>query len=285
MSAPSSGDAAPSTSGRAVYDDVLPTASPWGVVGRQTVLAAVAAFSKCILDVANVTTTTNLATFERAIANRDRANAQGLLTVCNHVSTFDDPGMLSALIPWSVFVGEPRRGGVRWTLCTDEICAKTKLRESFFLCGKALAIKRGGGVEQPAMRTAANLLLRGDWVHLFPEGRVSRDGELGTMRRGLAKLLCDVEIAGGTPPMVLPFWHSGMSDVKPYGRWEIGVGKRVHVTVGEPLDLTDLTAKCARCEKNAKARDHLHAQIMRRVETALKDLEAQNRRERGDASA
>ena len=73
MSAPSSGDAAPSTSGRAVYDDVLPTASPWGVVGRQAVLAAVAAFSKCVLDVANVTTTTNLATFERERGSAHRA--------------------------------------------------------------------------------------------------------------------------------------------------------------------------------------------------------------------
>lgn len=47
--------------------------------------------------------------------------------VCNYVSMFDDLGMLSVLILWSVFVGESRRGGVRWTLCTDEICVKIKL--------------------------------------------------------------------------------------------------------------------------------------------------------------
>lgn len=278
-----------STSGREVYErDVLPTTSPWGAFGRQVVLCAVAAFGKCALEGANATTATGRDAFERAVNAREGGGEsgmkRGLVTVCNHVSTFDDPGVLSAMIPWSTFASEARRGGVRWTLCTDEICAKNALREQFFLCGKALAIKRGGGVDQPAMRTAANLLARGDWVHLFPEGRVSKTGTLGPMRRGLAKLLCDVEIAGGEAPIVLPFWHSGMDVIKPYGKWSIAVGERVHVTVGEPLDFRDLTAKCARCEKNARARDHLHAQIMARVESALKELEARNARERAETS-
>ena len=69
-----------------------------------------------------------------------------------------------------------------------------------------------------------------------------------------------------------------------YGKWSMAVGERVHVTVGEPLDFRDLTAKCARCERNARARDHLHAQIMARVESALKELEARNARERAETS-
>jgi len=289
MRAPTSPDAT-STSGRDVYDtDILPTDSPWGAFGRQLVLSAVAAFSKCALECANATTTTGRDAFEDAVTNRNVGVAsdrkRGLVTVCNHASTFDDPGMLSAMIPWSAFASESTRGDVRWTLCTDEICAKNALREQFFLCGKALAIKRGGGIDQPAMRTAANLLKRGDWLHLFPEGRVSKTGALGPMRRGLAKLLCDVEIAGGEAPIVLPFWHSGMGVIKPYGKWSMAMGERVHVTVGEPLDLRDLTAKCARCEKNAKARDHLHAQIMARVESALKKLEARNARERAETAS
>jgi len=34
---------------------------------------------------------------------------------------------------------------------------------------------------------------KGDWLHIFPEGRVSKDGELGRLKWGLGKLLCDVE--------------------------------------------------------------------------------------------
>ena len=270
----------PSTSGGALYDDVMQTAPPWGSLGRQAVLGVVALTGKAILDAANTTVVSGRERFERMISDRDRTSGEGLVTVCNHASTFDDPGVLSSLIPWSFFMGESAHAGVRWTLCADEICAKNSLREAFFLCGKALPIKRGGGVEQPAMRTAANLLARGDWVHVFPEGRVSKNGELGGMRRGLAKLLCDVEMSGGKRPIILPFFHSGMEHVKPYGKWQINVGNRVHVTVGEPLYLSDLTRQCARCEKNAKARDHLHTEIMRRIEKSLKDLERQNARER-----
>ena len=272
--------ASTSSSPRAPSAEFLPTDPPWGTFGRQAVLSAVALFSKFILDVVNTTTATNRDAFERAISTRNPD--RGLITVCNHVSTFDDPGMLSSLIPWSFFASEPRHRGVRWTLCTDEICAKNKTREDFFLCGKALAIKRGGGVDQPAMRTAAKLVRDGDWVHIFPEGRVSRDGEIGRMRWGLAKLLCDVELSGGKTPDILPFVHSGMNQVKAYGKWGLGVGKRVHVTVGEPLDVSDLTAKCRRCEKNAKARDALYASIMARVEESLRDLAAKNARERDE---
>jgi len=271
-------DTAPSTSARAENHDILPINPPWGTFGRQAVLSTVAVVSKIVLDVLNSTTTTNGETLQRAITERERS--QGLITLSNHASTFDDPGVLSHLIPMTYFLTEPWHEGVRWTLCTDEICAKTKLREDFFLCGKALAIKRGGGLDQPVLRTAAELIARGNWVHLFPEGKVSRDGELGRMRRGFAKLLCDVEISGKPTPLVVPFWHSGMGVVKPYGEYAIGVGKSVHVTVGEPMDFSDLLKKCAKCEKSDKARDALYGQIMDRVENRLRDLKAQNARER-----
>lgn len=278
-----SDDSAPSTSARANEGGMLPTDAPWGTLGRQAVLSTVALVSKFLLDVVNSTTTTNGETLRDAITSRERP--QGLITLSNHASTFDDPGVLSELIPMKYFLTEPWHGGVRWTLCTDEICAKNKLREDFFLCGKALAIKRGGGLDQPVLHTAVELVKRGDWLHLFPEGRVSRDGELSRMRRGFAKLLCDIENSGGQTPLVVPFWHSGMAVVKPYGEYSIGVGKRVHVTVGEPIDFSDLVKKCGRCEKSVKARDALYGQIMDRVEGRLRDLKAKNARERESTGA
>lgn len=61
----------------------------------------------------------------------------------------------------------------------------------FFLSGKTLPIERGQGLQQPAMRTAAKLLGRGDWVHVFPEGRVGYSGRLQPCKWGVGKLVCD----------------------------------------------------------------------------------------------
>jgi len=44
--------------------------------------------------------------------------------------------------------------------------------------------------------------------------------------------------------VVLPMYHSGMGDVQPRGSTVPRVGKRVTVTVGEPLDLRDVTCRC-----------------------------------------
>ena len=41
----------------------------------------------------------------------------------------------------------------------------------FFLNGKTLPINRKRGTDQPIMHIAAELVRRGDWLHVFPEAR------------------------------------------------------------------------------------------------------------------
>ena len=67
----------------------------------------------------------------------------------------------------------------------------------FFLNGKTLPVERGLGLQQPAMQTAAQLLARGDWVHLFPEGRVGFSGRLQPCKWGVGKLICDAVAQSG----------------------------------------------------------------------------------------
>lgn len=44
--------------------------------------------------------------------------------------------------------------------------------------------------------------------------------------------------------MILPFYHSGMGRVMPeHGRIP-RVGREVDITVGQPLDMSDLTCRC-----------------------------------------
>lgn len=52
-------------------------------------------------------------------------------------------------------------------------------------------LQRGGGIDQPIMRTVAAEIARGHWVHVFPEGKVTYTGTLGPLRWGIGKLVCD----------------------------------------------------------------------------------------------
>ncbi len=47
-------------------------------------------------------------------------------------------------------------------------------------------------------------------------------------------------------PTILPFYHSGMARIMPeHGRIP-RVGNQITVTVGEPVDMSDLTCRCGR---------------------------------------
>ena len=71
------------------------------------------------------------------------------------------------------------------------------LRRQFFQSGKVLPIVRGQGIDQQAMRIAAARAAAGDWVHLFPEGRVIYGGRLGPSKWGVGKLVCDCVTTSG----------------------------------------------------------------------------------------
>ena len=51
-------------------------------------------------------------------------------------------------------------------------------------------------------------------------------------------------------PLVIPFYHSGMARIMPEHGRIARVGQTVAVTVGEPMDLSDLTCQCS--EGNTK---------------------------------
>lgn len=44
--------------------------------------------------------------------------------------------------------------------------------------------------------------------------------------------------------MVVPFYHSGMGVIQPRGSTFPNVGRQMHVTIGQPLPLDDLTCRC-----------------------------------------
>jgi len=82
-----------------------------------------------------------------------------------------------------------------------------------------------GGADRTAIRTARDVLARGDALLMFPEGTRSLDGRLGPAWPGAGSLALDPGIT--VIPMAI--WGSQ----RRFGP--------VRVEVGAPLDLTDLT--------------------------------------------
>lgn len=68
---------------------------------------------------------------------------------------------------------------------------------------------------------------------------------------------------------MLPFWHSGMEQVKPYGVGALYPFNHVHVTVGEPVDFSDLVGRCRKCSDD-KQREELFVTMVARVEESMR---------------
>lgn len=103
----------------------------------------------------------------------DRSPNQPLLTISNHYSCFDDPAIWGCLKLKNVC----SRKRIRWSMAAHDICFTNRIHSLFFMFGKCIPVVRGEGVYQPAVDLCIEKLKQGDWVHVFPEGRVNMDKE------------------------------------------------------------------------------------------------------------
>ncbi len=118
--------------------------------------------------------------FLRAVLNR--SPNQGLITVSNHRSLFDDPGIVSCLLPLPIAI-QPKYN--RWGICSQEYCfndALPGLIKGYIGAGQVLPICRGAGINQKLLLDFGRHLAAGEWCHVFPEGGVWQWDELGGRR-------------------------------------------------------------------------------------------------------
>jgi len=120
---------------------------------------------------------------DTVLGGNGRHPNQGLITVSNHRSLFDDPGIVSCLLPLPIAI-QPKYN--RWALCSQEYCfndALPGLIKGYIGAGQVLPICRGDGINQKLLLDFGRHLACGEWCHVFPEGGVWQWDELGGRRK------------------------------------------------------------------------------------------------------
>ncbi|XP_057364846.1 tafazzin-like isoform X2 [Daphnia carinata] len=214
--------------------DIVPWPFPKSLDGflwrlsSRFIIATVGFIGKFILNVMNSTRVVNRHVLVDVLDSRPCHVP--VITVANHTSCFDDPGLWSILPIRHVFNIDV----IRWSLTAHNICFTNNMHSQFFARGKCVPVVRGGGVYQRAMDYCIQKLNEGQWVHVFPEGRVNMDNSFIRFKWGVGRLIAESKVM----PIVIPFWHCGMDQVLPNEYpYRFQWGKQVLVNFGQPIDL------------------------------------------------
>ncbi|KAG7164620.1 tafazzin-like [Homarus americanus] len=229
-------------------------------VKSSIIIPLVGTFSKILLKWCNSINGHNIEQLQELVGNRPAGVP--LVTVSNHYSCIDDP-TLWGLLRWRELWSAQ---AMRWSPAAHDIAFTRRLYNWFFSSGKCVPIIRGLGVYQEAMDFLIERLQAGQWVHIFPEGKVNMSMEHMRLKWGVGRLVYESSIC----PIVLPFYHIGMDTILPNRSPYIPrVGKTVTVVVGEPMDFKQLVS-----EMKEKQEDPATARkiITDRIQDELKRL-------------
>ncbi|RQO36145.1 glycerol acyltransferase [Herminiimonas sp. KBW02] len=171
--------------------------------------------------------------------NAERIPAEGgAILVCNHVSYMD------AIV---ILATSPRP--LRFVM--DHRIFKIPLLSALFKAVRAIPIAPASEdveIMDAAYGSIARALERGELVCIFPEGKLTRDGELNEFKGGIMKIL------ERTPVPVIPMALRGLwgslwtrSADNPFQRsFRSGPFSKLELVVGQPMAVTEVTPEILR---------------------------------------
>jgi 1-acyl-sn-glycerol-3-phosphate acyltransferase len=172
------------------------------------------------------------------------------IIVCNHVS-FVDAVLLMAASPRPIH------------FVMDHRIFKLPVLGAMFKLAKAIPVapqKEDPAVYEAAFERAAQVLRNGDLLAIFPEGGITRDGQLQPFKAGILKILERAKADGVNPPVIpmalTNLWGSYFSRVeqvkgeqvamvRPFRR---GVFSRVGLNVGQAQPGVGITPQALHAE-------------------------------------
>ncbi len=161
------------------------------------------------------------------------------VVMCNHASHYDIPISFQALLPRTV------RMVAKKELSTFPIWGRAMLATDFIFIDRN---NRHQAVKDLAL--AREKMEDGIMVWIAPEGTRSRDGRLGTLKKGGFMLALD------TKAHILPLGIRGSKEILPADTLSISLNRQVEVHFGTPI--------CA-AEYGAERRDDLIAEVERQL--------------------
>lgn len=196
---------------------------------------------------AKILTNVNLHNKEEILKHvYNREEGRPLITISNHDSCADDPIAFGSIFPLSWFANTTSRR-FKWTLGAREVCFSQPSHSLFFRLGRVLPIVRGEGVYQSTMNEVLKELDKGDWLHIYPEGKINLEKEFIRLKWGVARLIADAQVT----PIVLPYWHYGMEHILPNTPpYKPRINKKVTIVVGKPMYFDDMVQRLKAEKKN-----------------------------------
>ncbi|XP_065674516.1 tafazzin isoform X4 [Hydra vulgaris] len=231
-------------------------------------ISAVGCVGKILVDWCNRVTIYNRELFLNLI--HDRPAGTPLITVSNHTSMFDDPGILATIMDLKALVNQRK---MRWSMAAKEICFATCLTSYVSHHGKLIPIERGKGVYQDGVNYAIQKLNAGDWIHVFPEGKIT--SETVRLKWGVGRMINECV----KTPIILPFWHVGMQEFLPlendiyipfFGHITLPrIKKKITILFGDPIPVCDILLKFHSGELNEVS---ARIQLTNRIQGAFQQL-------------